>query len=227
MNIYLPSLYCLGAENNNWKLGPAYSTTGRSLCSQYLNWVVISVISVLHANAACPQITNPPPRHSSTYRTSCREKQQHNAQQQPFSWISEQQRPQPRAATAKMLRKCSTKTRRWHHGCSGARLSRLRWFSVDFSPVKRAFQVCWQNSWLCCVHGNTLLFVSFHCWHLWQVDYIKSASRFLSFSKALTVNSYFIISQCWICMKKQNSTNLNADFKVIVCWLRTGRWDIP
>lgn len=66
-------------------------------------------------------------------------------------------------------------------------------FSVDFSwRFHQTFKVCWQNSWLCCVHGNTLLFVSFHCWRLRQVDYSKSASRFLLLSKPLTVDSYFI-----------------------------------
>lgn len=109
------STRCCCFENNNWKLAPVYSTTRRSLCSQYLNWVVISVISVLHANAACPQITNLPPHHSSTYRTSCREKQQHKAQQQPFSWISAEASAEGCNSknAEKMLHKDETVTSRW------------------------------------------------------------------------------------------------------------------
>lgn len=81
----------------------------------------------------------------------------------------------------------------WHHGCSGAHPGKLRWFFCWLQlAFHQTFKVCWQNSWLCCVHGNTLLFVSFHCWRLRQVDYSKSASRFLLLSKPLTVDSYFI-----------------------------------
>lgn len=95
-------------------------------------------------------------------------KQRYNAQ--PFCWIWEQ-RPRPCAETAALARyrcrKRSTERRRWHLRCSGNGLGKLWWFSVVFNRCfDQRVKVCWQNSWLCCRHGNTLLFISFHCWHL-------------------------------------------------------------
>lgn len=84
-----------------------------------------------------------------------------------------------------------TKMRQRHQGCSDS----SRQMALIFCRLQPRFiQRLRQDSWLCYVHGNTLLFVSFHCLHLWQVDYSKSAPRFLLPSKLLTVESCFIIS---------------------------------